>query len=64
MRSASRTSSISGSWLPNSSGDLLRLALYSAYSSMRKVCRETSKHTAMCEGCSSRSMLISIEVKP
>ena len=46
MRSASRTSSISGSWLLNSLGVLLRLALYSEYSSSRKVWRETSKATA------------------
>ncbi len=53
-----------GSWLPNSSGVLLRLALYSEYSSMRKVWRETSNATATWVGCSSRSTLISIEVKP
>ena len=64
MRSASSTSSMSGSWLPNSSGVLLRFALYSEYSASRKVCRETSKATATWVGCSSRSTLISIEVKP
>ena len=64
MCSASRTSSISGSWLLNSSGVLLRLALYSGYSSSRKVWRETSKATATWVGCSSRSTLMSIEVKP
>ena len=64
MRSASSTSSISGSWLENSAGVLLRLALYSAYSAMRKVWRETSKATPTWVGCSSRSTLISIEVKP
>ena len=64
MLSASRTSSISGSWLENSPGVLFRFALYSEYSCMRKVWRETSKATATCVGCSSRSTLISIEVKP
>ncbi len=53
-----------GSWLENSPGVLLRPALYSAYSSRRKVCRDTSKATPMCVGRSSRSTLISIEVKP
>ena len=55
---------ISDTWPLNSSGDLERLALYSAYSSERNVCRETSKATATWVGCSSRSTLISIEVKP
>ena len=64
MRSAFSTSSISGSWLLNSDGVLLRLALYSAYSSSRNVWRETSNATPTCVGCSSRSTLISIEVKP
>ncbi len=41
-----------------------RLALYSAYCSLRKVCRETSKVTATWVGASSRSTLMSIEVKP
>ena len=45
MRRASSTSSISGSWLLNSVGVLLRPALYSAYSASRKVWRETSKAT-------------------
>ena len=53
-----------GSWLENSPGVLLRPALYSAYSSNLKVCRETSKATPMWVGRSSRSTLISIEVKP
>ena len=53
-----------GSWLENSPGVLLRPALYSAYSSMRKVCRETSKATPTWVGRSSRSTLMSIEVKP
>ena len=64
MRNASSTSLISGSWLGNSSGVLLRLALYSAYSSSRNVLRDTSKATATWVGCSSRSTLMSIEVKP
>ncbi len=64
MRSASSTSSISGSWLLNSPGVLFRLALYSEYSAMRKVSRDTSKATATWVGCSSRSTLMSIEVKP
>ena len=55
---------ISGSWLENSSGVLLRFALYSEYSARRKVCRDLSKATPMWVGCSSRSTLISIEVKP
>ncbi len=58
------TCSISGSWLLNSEGVLLRFALYSAYCSRRNVCRETSKATATWVGCSSRSTLTSIEVKP
>ena len=64
MRSASSTSLISETWPVNSSGDFDRLALYSEYSSMRKVCRDTSKATPTWVGCSSRSTLISIEVKP
>ena len=63
-RSALSTSLISETWPWNSSGDLDRLALYSAYCSERKVCRDTSNATAMWVGCSSRSTLISIEVKP
>ena len=38
--------------------------MYSAYFSVRNDCRETSNATTMCVGCSSRSMLISIDVKP
>jgi hypothetical protein len=38
--------------------------LYSAYSWRRKVCRDLSNATPMWVGCSSRSTLISIEVKP
>ena len=64
IRSASSTSWSSETWPLNSSGVAMRPALYSAYSSMRKVCRETSKATATWVGCSSRSTLISIEVKP
>ena len=64
MPNAVSTSSISGSWLLNSGGVLLRFALYSAYSSRRKVWRETSNATATWVGCSSRSTLTSIEVKP
>ena len=55
---------MSGSWLLNSVGVLLRPALYSAYSSIRNVLREMSKATAMWVGASSRSTLMSIEVKP
>ena len=62
--SAAKTSLISGICPENSSGDLERLPLYSAYSSVRNVRRETSKATATCVGCSSRSTLMSIEVKP
>ena len=62
--SASSTSSISGSWLENSSGVLLRLALYSEYCARRKVCRDLSNATPMWVGCSSRSTLMSIEVNP
>ena len=55
---------ISGSWLENSSGVLLRFALYSAYSGRRNVCRDLSNATPMWVGCSSRSTLMSIEVNP
>src|SRR5690606_28586736 len=48
----------------NSAGDLERFALYSEYASDRNVFRETSKATPTWVGCSSRSTLISIEVKP
>ena len=64
MRSAASTSCSSEIWPRNSSGVLDRPALYSAYCSERNVCRETSNATAMCVGGSSRSRLISIEVKP
>ena len=64
MPRASSTSLMSGTWFLNSSGDLARLALYSPYSAVRNVWRETSKATATCVGCSSRSTLISIDVKP
>ena len=55
---------MSGSWLLNSSGVLLRFALYSGYSSRRKVWRDLSNATAMWVGSSSRITLMSIEVKP
>ena len=55
---------ISATWPENSAGELERLALYPAYASLRNVCRDTSKATAMASGCSSRRTLISIEVKP
>ena len=42
----------------------MRLALYSANCSVRKVVRDTSKATATWVGFSSRSALMSIEVKP
>ena len=64
MFSASSTSLISATCPLNSGGDADRLALYSAYSSLRNVCRDTSKATARCVGCSSRNTLISIEVNP
>jgi hypothetical protein len=51
-------------WPWNGFGVSERPALYSAYFSVRKDCRETSNATTMCVGFSSRSMLISIEVKP
>ena len=55
---------MSGSWLLNSVGVLLRFALYSEYSASRKVWRERSNATAAWVGCSSRSTLTSIEVNP
>ena len=64
IRSAWSTSCTNGIWPENSVGVADRPALYSAYSSLRKVCRDLSKATAMWVGCSSRSMLMSIEVKP
>ncbi len=53
-----------GSCPVNSVGVAERPALYSAYASVRKVWRETSKATATWVGSSSRSTLMSIEVKP
>ena len=53
-----------GSGRRTRSGVALRPALYSAYSSSRKVCRDRSKATPMWVGSSSRSMLMSIDVKP
>jgi hypothetical protein len=64
IRSASRTSLTRAIWPENSSGDFDRLAVYSAYSSLRNVCRDTSKATATCVGCSSRRTLMSIDVNP
>ena len=55
---------MSDTWPANSDGDVDRLALYSAYCSERNVCRDTSKATARWVGVSSRSTLISIDVKP
>ena len=40
------------------------MALYSGNSSVRKVCRDTSNATATWVGCSSRSTLMSMDVKP
>ena len=51
-------------WPLKSLGDSDRPALYSAYVSLRKVLRETSKATPTWVGASSRSWLISIEVNP
>ena len=64
IRSASSTSRSSGSWPENSVGVAERPALYSGYSAARKVLRETSKATPTWVGASSRSTLMSIEVKP
>ena len=64
MPSAATTSLIRPTWPLNSSGLLLRLPLYSAYSCTRNVCRDTSNATPTCVGRSSRSTLMSIEVKP
>ena len=61
---ASSTSRISGTCPRNSSGVAERVALYSGYSTERKVCRDTSNATPMCVGFSSRRVLMSIEVKP
>ena len=60
----SSTSRISGTWPLNSSGLADRVALYSGYSTVRKVVRDTSKATPMWVGFSSRSALMSMEVKP
>ena len=51
-------------WPRKSSGVVVRLALYATKRSDRNVCRETSKHTARWVGCSSRSRLMSMAVKP
>ena len=51
IRSASSTSCSSGDWPVNSVGVAERPALYSAYSSVRNVCRETSKATPTWVGC-------------
>lgn len=64
MRSAARTSLTRLTWPLKSVGVSLRPALYSAYFSVRKERRETSKVTTMCVGRSSRSTLISMDVKP
>ncbi|OIQ76526.1 hypothetical protein GALL_417950 [mine drainage metagenome] len=61
---AASTSLMMSTWPLNSSGVLARLALYSLYRSVRKVCLETSKATARCVGFSSRTKFNSIEVKP
>ncbi len=64
MRRASSTSRIRSTWPRKSSGVSDRPALYSGYSSRRKVLRDTSKHTATCVGSSSRMRLMSMDVKP
>ena len=64
MPSAWTTSLMRSTWPLNSDGEALRLPLYSAYSAVRNVCRDTSKATATCVGRSSRSTLMSIDVKP
>ena len=64
MPSASSTSKIRLTWLRNSSGALVRPALYSTYCSCLKVGSLRSNATATCVGCSSRSTLISIAVNP
>ncbi len=58
------TSRIRGIWPGNSGGAADRVALYSGYCSVRYVARETSNATARCVGCSSRSTLMSMAVKP
>ena len=64
MSRASRTSWISGICPLKASGVADRVALYSGYSTDRKVFRETSKATPTWVGFSSRRVLMSIEVKP
>ena len=61
---AASTVRTQSTWPANSDGDADRVALYSGNCSVRKVVRETSKATATCVGRSSRSTLISIDVKP
>ena len=51
-------------WLRNSSGALVRPALYSTYCSCLKVGSDRSNATATRVGFSSRRTLISIAVKP
>ena len=63
-RSAASTSWTRLTWPLKSVGVSDRLALYSAYCSVRNDRRDTSKATTMWVGRSSRSTLISIEVKP
>jgi len=55
---------MSETWPLNSVGDAERFALYSAYCSRRKVCRDTSNATTTWVGASSRSTLMSIDVNP
>ena len=64
MPSASSTSKIRLIWLRNSSGALVRPALYSTYCSCLKVGSPRSNATATRVGFSSRSTLMSIAVKP
>ena len=61
---ASSTSCSSDTWPLNSVGVAERPALYSEYSSVRNVLRDTSKATPTWVGCSSRRTLMSMEVKP
>lgn len=61
---AARTSWMSGTWPRNGCGVSARPALYSAYSSVRKVTSETSNATARWVGCSSASAFSSMERKP
>ena len=64
MPSASSTSKIRLSWLRKSAGVSRRFALYSTYCSCRNVGSPRSNATATCVGCSSRSTLMSMAVKP